>query len=420
MNNIFLISFAVFLSALAGYLLFRFIRGHEKIPKQEPPAPDAPSPVASGKGILEKQVMLEQALSIIENLSQNISFSKDIEELSREIVGVAAKICNVEICALLLIDKSAQILQTAASIGIDADFAKTIHIKNGEEISGVTAKFNDIKIINDLERDGKLYRLNYDRCYKKSLASFPVAFKNNILGVLNLSSKKTGLAFTATDTAIIRIIALESAIAIQNLILFNEQRNSYLNTIITLANAIDAKDPYTCRHSYNVTKYAVRIAQAMKLPEKTIEDIRYAGLLHDIGKIGIRDEILLAPGKLSDAEYNQIKTHSAKGEEIIRTLPFLGESAKFIRHHHERFDGKGYPDAITGEKIEIGARILAISDSFDAMTTERLYHKPMPLTRAKEELIKNKGAQFDPHIVDIFAQILDKELDSQSSTGMPA
>ncbi|MEW6101030.1 MAG: HD domain-containing phosphohydrolase [Candidatus Omnitrophota bacterium] len=359
--------------------------------------------------LLERKLMLQETLSIIERLSKKISSSLNLKELAKEIVKTVDDIMNVQICTLLLIKDSGDSLNAIASSGIDEKFAEEINIMLGDEISGAVAKFNEAKIINNFQNESKLYNLKYDKCYVKSLMSVPLFFQNKVLGVLNLSNRKNGLDFSAADLEVVKIIALESALALHNFKLFRQQQKDYLNTIVALANAIDAKDQLTYLHSNSVTKYAVRLAEECKLPAKDIEDIRHAGLLHDIGKIGIKDEILTKPGVLNEEEYKQIKSHPVKGEEIIRSLPFLQAVAKIIRHHHERFDGKGYPDAIKGEKIPLGSRILAIADAFDAMASKRWYRKILAFEEAKEELNKNKGTQFDPQLVNSFISILEKE-----------
>jgi putative nucleotidyltransferase with HDIG domain len=377
--------------------------------KKAPTVTKPAQPPAQTESLVERRLVAEESISIIEKLSENISTSLNLNELAENIIQTVCKMFNAEICALFLLDETTDTLDLIASTGIDSKIANEIHIRNGEEISGMVAKYNTIKLINDFEKETPLWNLKYDSCYKKSLVSIPLSFKDNILGVLNISSKKSGEPFSPTDIEIIKTIAIESAIALQNFKLFQELSKNYLNTIIALASAIDARDPYTHYHSSNVTKYSVRIAQEIRLPKKIIENIRYAGLLHDIGKIGIRDDILLKPAKLTDEEYAQIKKHPLKGEEIIKSLPFLGEISPIVRHHHERIDGRGYPDGIKGENIEIGARIMALADSFDAMTTKRTYREPFSLNQAKEELIKNKDTQFDSSLVDCFLKILEKE-----------
>lgn len=412
---IYLIGIIVILAMACAYLVLTAIGANKTRPaeNQKPtaaaPTKQTPQAQVANGALLEKKIMLEETISVIKELNEALSLSLKINEAAEKIVKTASGVLNAEICALLLLDESTNTLSVAASVGIDEKTAKAIRIKKGEEISGLTAKFNDIKILNDFNNEREVYNLKQDACYKNNLASFPLSFKNKALGVLNVSNKKSGKPFSETDIETIKIIALGSAAAIQNAKLFQEQQKTYLDTIIALANAIDARDSYTYHHSNNVARYSVRIAEEMQLAKERIEKIKHAALLHDIGKIGVKDNILLKDSKLSEEEYAKILMHPVKGEEIIESLPFLQERAKIIRHHHERFDGKGYPDGIKGEDIELEARILALADSFDAMTTQRPYRAPLSIEETKKELLKNKGIQFDPSIVDIFIKILDKD-----------
>jgi putative nucleotidyltransferase with HDIG domain len=226
------------------------------------------------------------------------------------------------------------------------------------------------------------------------------------IGALNVTAKKTSSPFTYRDEELLVNVARMGAIAFQNSRLHEQIQEDYLKTMMTLAVILDARDPYTKRHSENVTRYSVAIAKKMGFSPDQIETIRRSALLHDIGKIGIRDDILLKPGRLSPEEFEQIKIHPVKSQEIVSSLPFLKEVALLVRHHHERFDGNGYPDGESGEDIEMGARIMAVSDSFDAMTTDRPYRKKLPFDQAIAELISCKGTQFDPKVVDHFIAIL--------------
>lgn len=407
MINLFLTLAIILSSIFLGYLVGKFrnkANGEEK--KMLTPEPQKTS---TEESLIEKTIMLEESIVLIEKLSQSISVSFSLTGLAQEVVRFTTQILNTEICVLLLLNKDTNTLTSVASLGIREEFANAINIAKGEEISGVVAQFSELIVLNELEKQAQAYKLKFDTCYKNSLVSMPLFVKNNVLGVLNISNRKTGKPFSPTDVEIIKIIALESAVALQNLKLLEEQQENYLNTIFALASALDARDPYTYWHSKNVTKYSVRIAQKLGLPAYITENIKKAGLLHDIGKIGIRDTLLMKAGKLTDEEFNQIKMHPVKGEEIIKPLGFLQEIAKIVRHHHERFDGKGYPDSIEKENIELGARILAVADSFDATTTDRPYRKALTLEEAKNELMKNKGTQFDPALVDCFLQILERD-----------
>ena len=179
-----------------------------------------------------------------------------------------------------------------------------------------------------------------------------------------------------------------------------------LATVEMIAAAVDAKDAYTRGHSGRVSGYAAAIAGALGLPEADIARIRQAGLLHDVGKIGVPDAILLKPGALSDEEFAVIKEHPAIGEHILQGLPFLAEILPAVRHHHERWDGHGYPDGLAGEAIPLDAAILAVADSFDAMTSSRTYRVALSVSEAIRRVREGAGAQYDPRLVAAFDRAL--------------
>ena len=260
--------------------------------------------------------------------------------------------------------------------------------------------------VNDLKTNSYYQSLSQEPYLENSFISVPLLMKGMPIGALNVTAKKTSTPFTGRDEELLINVARMGAIAFQNSRLHEQIQADYLKTMMTLAVILDARDPYTKRHSENVTRYSVAIAKEMGFNPAQIEIIRRSGLLHDIGKIGIRDDILLKPGKLTNEEFEQIKIHPVKSQEIVSSLPFLKEVAMLVRHHHERYDGKGYPDGKSGEDIELGSRIMAVSDSFDAMTTDRPYRKRLPLEEAIAELIRCKGTQFDPKVVDNFIAIL--------------
>lgn len=179
-----------------------------------------------------------------------------------------------------------------------------------------------------------------------------------------------------------------------------------IDTITTLVLTEEAKDPYVRGHSKRVTRCALEIAEALGFSENERKVIGRAGILHDIGKIGISDAILHKPDKLNDEEWAVIKKHPHRALEILEPLKFLTKEKEAICHHHERFDGKGYPDGLKGEEIPLEARILSVADSFDAMNSERPYRKPLPEDVVISELKKGSGSQLDPKIVAIFLDLL--------------
>jgi len=182
---------------------------------------------------------------------------------------------------------------------------------------------------------------------------------------------------------------------------------THFETVIAFSEALDAKDQYTAGHSRRVMEYSVDIGQRMKLDENDIEQLKKSALLHDIGKIGIPDAVLHKKGKLSDVEYSIIKAHSEIGATILKAIKSFNYLVPAVYHHHERFDGKGYPHGIKGGEIPLHARIIAVADSFDAITSNRPYRNAFALQEALAELEKNKEVQFDPYIADTFIEILN-------------
>lgn len=188
----------------------------------------------------------------------------------------------------------------------------------------------------------------------------------------------------------------------------HELQIKIIETLDSVVDAIDAKDHYTQMHSNNVSVYAVEIAKAMKMKPTQVEHIKWACKLHDLGKIAVHDYILVKQGKLTEEEWNEIKMHPLVGARILKHLEFLSDVAIIIEQEHERPDGNGYPWGLKGDQINIGAKIVAVADAYDAMTTGRIYQEKKTKEQAIEELVLNKGAQFDPKVVDVFLKVVDK------------
>lgn len=182
---------------------------------------------------------------------------------------------------------------------------------------------------------------------------------------------------------------------------------AYLETIETLRFTVEAKDTYTRGHSDRVSAYSVLIGKYLNLSEEDLHLLKVGGLFHDIGKIGVPDSILLKTAKLTDDEYSEIKNHPTIGAHILSNATVFENAIPIVKHHHERYDGFGYPSKLAGEDIPYLARITAVADSFDAMTSRRTYRDSLPIDVVKEEIEKNKGTQFDPNIADVFLDILN-------------
>jgi len=191
-----------------------------------------------------------------------------------------------------------------------------------------------------------------------------------------------------------------------NVRLYGALENAYLETIRALASAIDAKDPYTHGHSERVSKLSVEIGRELGLDDAELKILEYSGILHDVGKIGIPEQVLLKPSRLTPEEFTVVKSHSAIGAEIVEGVEFLKTAEPAIRHHHERWDGKGYPDGLAGEEIPLIARIVNAADTWDACTSERPYHPARSVPEMLSIMAELRGAQLDPRVHDAILRVL--------------
>ena len=246
----------------------------------------------------------------------------------------------------------------------------------------------------------------------KAFICVPIISSNESLGVLALDNLISKRPFLQSDLDLLMRLASEIGMAIQNATAMEDKERQFHSILHVLASSIDARDPLTAGHSDRVTQFAVGIAREMGLSYEFVEMVRVAALLHDYGKIGIADSILKKPGKLTDEEYDEIKTHALKTKQILEKIEFQGiylEVPDVASSHHEKYDGTGYPKGLKGSDIPLGARILAVADVFEALTAQRHYRKPMPLRDAFDILQRDKGKHFDPGVVDAFTRFYERE-----------
>ncbi len=242
-----------------------------------------------------------------------------------------------------------------------------------------------------------------------AVACVPAFYQHNLLAILLLGQKEDGTRFEQDELDFFAALASDVAMAIRNAQLFDElkreadrNRNLFIQTTIALSSAIEAKDAYTHGHTERVTKYSIAIARHMDLsgayhfPPKFFENLYIAGLLHDIGKIAVPESILCKTEQLTAEEYDIMKTHTTRGAEILKPLTAFTQCVDGVKYHHERYDGRGYPEGLKGEEIPMVAAIIAVADAYDAITTDRSYRKGMSKESAIAEVRKNIGKQFNP------------------------
>jgi putative nucleotidyltransferase with HDIG domain len=351
-------------------------------------------------------------LSELHNVSSAISSLMELSDLLDMVLAIIMDVLKVERISLFLFDENKENLILRAGKGLKPELINNLTIRVGEGIIGKVAQSGEAILIKDIEKEMPELakkRKEEKRGYKtKSFLCVPLKIKKEVIGVLSVNNKKNEEPFNENDKELLTILATQISVAIENSNLYNNMKDSYKSTIKALSTALDAKDSYTGGHSAQVTKYALPIAREMGLDKEFIEKLEYAGLLHDIGKIGIIENILNKKGRLTDEEFEIIKKHPVIGAEILESIPFLGEIVPMVKYHHERWDGRGYPEGLKGEEIPLGARIISVADTFDAMTSDRPYRKGLPAEIAREEIEKNAGTQFDPKVVEAFLKAYDK------------
>ncbi len=332
------------------------------------------------------------AKNIVSTVSPDMIFNNILQSL-RSVAPEADRF------AFLMFDREEKCLIVKSAIGHCANIIDQIRVLPGQGITGSSFTMKQSLIVHDVSLDSRFLRFNLENV--GSEMSLPLIVNGDTLGIIDIVSSKKH-AFKSIEQDFMDTIVSFASVAIGNSLLFEDNKQAYFQTISCLAEALDARDSYTKGHSERVTRYALEIAGRMNIAGSDYEILKYASILHDIGKIGIVDDILHKKFKLTEEEYEVIKSHPSFGEKILKPVSFLKEIRQIVRHHHEKFDGTGYPEGLTGEKIPLLSRIISVADSFDAMTSSRPYRDTISFEDAVTELLQNRGTQFDPNIVDVF------------------
>lgn len=237
-----------------------------------------------------------------------------------------------------------------------------------------------------------------------SFVAIPLKIRSKVFGLLYAIVRNAEWNFSEKDLYFLNFLTEKASFLVENLALYENIYTNLLSTLYAFVETIEARDPYTKQHSTMVSNYAMLIAAAYGCSQNEIDQLNVAGNLHDIGKIGIPDNILLKPGRLTDEEFKIIQKHPVIGSNIIGHFGMWTDEQKIIRHHHERYDGRGYPDGLKGQEIPTLSRILSVADVFDALTTDRAYRKKMDTDVAVQIIRENIGSQFDPEIGEVFLE----------------
>jgi len=347
-------------------------------------------------------VRIYEELSLIQKISGMLGNEMDSERICRLVLDEADKILSVTTFFIMLLDAERQELVSCFAIGRDRDSALGFRVSSTQGLIGHVFFQGEPVTVCDIALDGRL-TLPFPA---KSVLCVPLIADTKPVGMLIATDKLSGEEFWSQELQLMGIFAAEVSSALQKAHLYEEINKLFLSTVEALATSIDAKDPYTYGHSRRVAELSVAISTELGIPKERIRKLELASLLHDIGKIGTPESILRKPGRLQPEEFEKIKEHPAKGEEILEMIAEFKEIVTWIRHHHEWYDGNGYPDCLAAEQIPLEARILAVADSFDAMTSDRPYRKGMPTDAVLKIMEQFSRSQFDPAIVAAFERCL--------------
>lgn len=331
----------------------------------------------------------------------------DLDRLCRLILEAAVKECNPDRASLMLLGKDGY-LHIKSSIGIAKRIVSRVRQEVGSGIAGRVAETAAPITINEGQKLTPGLKKSLLGLGVKSAVSIPIIADSKVMGVLNLGKYHKKPFFDEEDVELLMILAYEAGAAINNCQLIEELQNFYIGSMVSLASALDARDHSTQGHSEKVGRLAVSIARKLKLPNEQVDRVKSASMLHDIGKIGIPDSILLKPARLNKREFAVIKKHPIFAVKILKHIPRLKSIIPIIYHEHERYDGKGYVDGIKGNEIPIESRIIAVADAYEAMTSDRPYRKALAKREAVAELRRGSGTQFDPAVVTAFLMVIKK------------
>ena len=367
--------------------------------------------IADLAGELEdKNTNLEKAvakLSTLYRLGLAINSTIEVESLYQLVVKTTMDTLQAQVGYIILYDAEHGELKVTNLIGHrDANLSMMrVPMKPSSVSSWVIQNCKPLLIadINQMPEFDRVSPLGFER---KTLICAPLMVKDEIIGTLTVVNKLNNTVYNHEELELLSTIAAQASIAMKNAMLYDEQQKTYLNTIQALVSAIEASDSYTRGHSERVTRFSLALARKLELPQNRLKVIERAAILHDIGKIGIDLSLLHKEALLTPDDVAELQQHPTIGMKILEPIEFLHDVRLCIGQHHERYDGRGYPNNLAAEDLLLESRILAIADSFDAMTSDRPYRKALKVEVAIQELAENAGSQFDPALVPIFIKLL--------------
>ncbi len=337
-------------------------------------------------------------------VNRQIRSSPRMAQMLEQIIKTAQKTLNITAASLLLFGENEEELFFEVACGPVGRTLKQVKLNTRYGIAGQVARTGKPLIVNDVARSERFHKMIDDTTgfQTKSLICAPLMVQRKILGVMEALNKLDGSDFVEADLESVVAVATTTAMAIENTRQYHTIQDAFKNTICMLAAVVDARDPCACGHSQRVMEYTAMAATYFSISQEDLETLRHGSVLHDIGKIEIDPVILNKVDPLTQMEWEIIRRHPVTGANMLKGIPFLEKAAELVLCHHERFDGNGYPRGLKADTIPLGARLIAIADAFDTMTTGRAYHPAMTIDQAVKELQTCAGSQFCPVAVTAF------------------
>lgn len=348
-------------------------------------------------------------LKTLFDLSHDLNRLRDPDELIHVFFLTLIAQLGIDTVSLFYVENdSDNFLSFAGGKGTRNKFLQTVRLSRGVGIS----KFHMENIdILDLAEESLPEDAGKEAAFMRDFGlkySFPLYVNSMLYGIIFIGEKINGYPFTKNDMEMFRSICTSAVSGLENSRLYSELQSTYLSTVKVLVSTIEAKDSYTRGHTERVAHYARLIAEEMGMDKDQRDTVIFGAVLHDIGKLGVYENILNKPGELTENEWLVVRSHPEVGANIIKNMKFLESACDLVRHHHERLDGKGYPDGLKGDEISIGARIVAVADSFDAMTSNRPYREAYDFDEAISQL-RRQGEKFDLDVVENLVKVIERK-----------
>lgn len=351
-----------------------------------------------------------EELNMLYSLLPNLTAKTEQREIGEALIEQTTQTLGCRRASLLVVDEDRKNLRVLASRGLPAE-VKDIQIPISDSIAGHVLLESDLLVVNDISTRPDLVGLSRGKYDSAAfvVVRMPLHARGEAVGILTATERIDSAEFSARDHKLLEGLSAMGASALLNCQLHEAANRQMISTIQALASAVDAKDSYTHDHSGRVAELCVATARELGITDPTAcREVELAGLLHDVGKIGIADAILSKPGPLTTEEFAVIKTHAEISAKIVGKVHGLEKVAKAILHHHERYDGLGYPTGLSGDEIPVTSKLITVCDIFDSLASDRPYRKAMSIESVLSELTRGRGTQSDPTIIDAFLAVISR------------